>query len=102
MDGSGCIHHVVDLVAARERPSIQKDDATAIPLQKVCNSLKHDLLAEVVLPRRIFNLLVREQCVPDFVLADYAPSSAESQFAGERTLASAGKAGHQRNRDWNE
>src|SRR5712691_11074507 len=92
---SGYIHDVIDLVAARERPSVQKQNAIRIPLQQVASGFQHDLQAEVILPRRVFNFVRCKEGVPNLVFTDQPAGGAPSQFAGERTLTGAGKPSHQ-------
>src|ERR1022692_4781975 len=92
---SGRIYHVVDLIAPRKRPSIEKKKPRSIPLQQVACGLKHHFQTEVILPRRVFDLIRRKQRVSDLIFAEHAPSRADGQFAGERSLAGARKASHQ-------
>src|ERR1039458_506344 len=92
---SGRIQHIIDLVAPRERPSVEKKKPRSIPLQQVACGLKHHFQTEIILPGRVFDLIRRKQRVSDLIFAEHAPSRADGQFAGEGSLAGARKARHQ-------
>ena len=55
--------------AARTGAHREKSIRFGIPRQQILRSLQHQLQAEVVLPRRVFDLLGPKEGVPDFVLA---------------------------------
>ena len=95
VQGSGNCKNIFDLIASRKRPTIEKDAARRFTLQQICGSLKHDLNAEVVLPRRVFDLIGRKNRVANVVLAEDAAESPGSKFARKRSFTSAGKPGHQ-------
>ena len=91
--GSG--QNILNLIAAGERPSVQKDDASRILPQQIRRSLKHDLNAEIVLLRRVFNLRRSKNRMANFVLTEEAAGGSPSQFARKGCLTGAGKPGHQ-------
>src|SRR6266851_6585159 len=48
---------IADLVAARKWTAVQKNKTRGLLLQQVSRSVHHDLETEIVLPRRIFDLI---------------------------------------------
>jgi hypothetical protein len=97
LQGSGCVHYVVDLIAAREWAPVEEEDAIGLSLQEVASSFQHDLKAEVILPGRVFDFPRRKERVADLVFAQHTAGGAGGQLAGERGFAGAGKARHQDN-----
>src|ERR1700722_3967713 len=89
------VHRVFDLITSGERTSIQENTPQRILSKQISCGLQHDLQAEVVLPGCIFNLVIREESVADFILAQQPTASTVGQFASERSLSSARKPGHE-------
>ena len=91
--------NIFDLIAPRERTSVEKDAARRFLPQQISGSLKHHLNAEIVLPRRVFDLIGRKKRVANVVLADDAAEHPGSEFARKCSFAGAGKPGHQDDHD---
>jgi hypothetical protein len=102
VQGSGRVQNAIDLVASREWAAIQKHDAIPIALQKVGSGSEHDLLAEIIPLGRVFDFVRGKERVPDLVFTKQSPAHAAGQFAGECSLAGAGKASHEDDHDRNE
>ena len=92
----GCCEHIFNLVAAGEGASIQKDQATWISGQKICRGFEHQLQAEIILPRRIFDFVGSEDGMPNIVLAQDSARCARGKLPRKRGFAGAGKSRHQK------
>jgi len=74
----GGVYDVVDLVSARERPAIQKDETVGISLQELARGFNHEVQAEVILPGRVFDFIGGEKRVPDLVFIQHPAAQATS------------------------
>src|SRR5580700_899146 len=95
VQGSSRPHYILDLIAPREWPAIEKDNPIRTPLEQLPGSFEHDVQTKIILPRRVLNFVRQEKRVPDLVFAEHAPAAVRGQFAGECSFASAGNPRHE-------
>src|SRR5579864_8492049 len=99
MQGVSRSQHILDLVSSREWASIKENHPCRLARQKITSRFKHDLQTEVILAGRIFDLVWRKDCVPDFVLAQNASRRAPGEFARKRGFSAARQPSHENNHD---
>src|SRR5215469_11432997 len=85
----------IQLVAAREGATIEKNAPRRVFTEKIASDLQHDPHQELVLLRGILDIGRREECGANVVLVEYRPATFAREGATERTFARAGKTGHQ-------
>src|SRR6266568_9128717 len=85
----------LELIRARECPSIQKYSPRRLFSEEIACNFQHDCHAEIILLGGIFNISDREERGPNLVLIENSAAELRDQRPAERALAGAGESGHE-------